>query len=306
MVVVDTKPTFLIPTGFQKRRLIALVGAAGLLYLIFTSWVSAPAGCDWAVNDKSPDCRQASRSALTQMGVDIFDLGAKRVDYEVCRFRRFGTGWGAHDLCDRPPAEFEKCIFYSFGIDNDYSFDTALDEQWNCTGILLDPTVNHPASPGPRLNFLKFGATLLNDGDLGGAGTSLRGTKANDWLLTSIPNLKKFLKHDHVNILKVDCEGCEYSIARDVSNEDPDFFSSVDQLAIEVHVSKNWIQTSEHVHYLGLLYHMLYSNNLRLMNAKIGQCRRSDEDKGCPEEFAELGYLCERGRMCQNLLFARV
>ncbi|KAJ3038807.1 Methyltransferase-like protein 24 [Rhizophlyctis rosea] len=314
----DTLPTFArtgFSAGIPKRRLIFTAGGIMLLYVVLSTWSSsdytyygsrATTQCNWAVADRSKACRAASREALMQVKSDMEDLEKGTPKYEVCKFKQFGTGWGAHDLCDKQPPAHKSCIFYSFGIDNDYSFDTDMDEKWNCTGILLDPTVNHKASPGPRLNFFKVGATLLNKEDLGGAGTTHRGTVADQWLTTSLPGLKRFLGHEHVNVLKIDCEGCEYALARDVAREDPTFFSKVDQLAIEIHVSRNWIKTSEHVHYLGLLYHMLEVNGFRIMDSKIYPCNSYDEALGCPKEFEEIGYVCGTGKMCHNYLFSRV
>ncbi|KAJ3053422.1 Methyltransferase-like protein 24 [Rhizophlyctis rosea] len=242
--------------------------------------VEVVAPCDWAKDDHSDECQQASRKGLVGMGVDIRKLGKGKARYEVCGFKKVGTGWGAHDLCERPPSPSEICVFYSFGIDKDYSFDTTLDNDWHCHGVLLDPTISHSSSLGPRLTFFKVGATLLDAKDLGGAGADMRGTTAEGWYVTSVPSLKKFLKHDKIKILKMDCEGCEYALPRDIAHEDPTFFSYLDQFAVEIHVSKAWIKTPEHVHYLGLLFHMLTANNLRLMDAKMTACGPQNEKPG--------------------------
>jgi hypothetical protein len=56
--------------------------------------------------------------------------------------------------------------------------------------------------------------------------------------VTSMPGLRRWLGHERVTILKADCEGCEYSLARDVLEEDPDFFQHIDQFTVEVHYSR--------------------------------------------------------------------
>eukprot|EP00882_Tetradesmus_deserticola_P032288 GHRQ01036584.1.p2 GENE.GHRQ01036584.1~~GHRQ01036584.1.p2 ORF type:complete len:125 (+),score=20.56 GHRQ01036584.1:54-377(+) len=56
--------------------------------------------------------------------------------------------------------------------------------------------------------------------------------------VTSMPGLRKWLGHERVAILTADCEGCEYSIARDVLQEDPGFFNHIDQFAVQVHYSR--------------------------------------------------------------------
>ncbi|KAJ3056200.1 Methyltransferase-like protein 24 [Rhizophlyctis rosea] len=319
--------------GIPKKRLLAILGTGVLVYLCMNAFLTDydASACDWGKYDKSPACRQASKDALKIMARDLEDVEDGLQKYEICKFKTFGSGFGgmyfvsiptphltsnvltlqptppnaAHDLCDHPPPKSKPCTFYSFGIDNDYSFDTALDESWQCNGILLDPTVNHSSTPGPRLNFFRIGATLLSSSDLGGSGSTMRGTVASEWLTTSVPSLKKFLGHRKIDILKMDCEGCEYSLARDIAREDPTFFKNVDQFAVEVHISKNWIKTSTHVHYLGLLYHMLQHYGFRLMHSEITPCHPSDEALGCPRELLDAGYKCGPYMMCHNYLFSK-
>ena len=62
--------------------------------------------------------------------------------------------------------------------------------------------------------------------------------KSNEeWWTTTVPALKRFLQLDRIPILKMDCEGCEYAIARDVLLEEPLFFHSVDQFTFEAHLN---------------------------------------------------------------------
>mmetsp|Transcript_47475 Transcript_47475/g.148487 ORF Transcript_47475/g.148487 Transcript_47475/m.148487 type:complete len:305 (+) Transcript_47475:51-965(+) len=42
-------------------------------------------------------------------------------------------------------------------------------------------------------------------------------------------------------VLKMDCEGCEYSLYADTVGQNPLFFSTVDQFALEVHLSLKWV-----------------------------------------------------------------
>lgn len=50
--------------------------------------------------------------------------------------------------------------------------------------------------------------------------------------------LKKFLRYDRIEVLKMDCAGCEYALAQDILLEDPNFLHSVDQLGIAIDVSQ--------------------------------------------------------------------
>ncbi|KNC97099.1 uncharacterized protein SPPG_07493 [Spizellomyces punctatus DAOM BR117] len=259
----------------------------------------------WAINDESAVCNAASQAAIRQLAVTVSKLAAPAKIEHACEIKRFGSGWGEHQLCNKPPSAQSGCVFYSFGIDQDYSFDLHLSKDWNCRGFMLDPTVAHPARIGNNLYFFSIGATLLQEKDLGGAGSAMRGTAANKWQITSLPELKRWLGHKHINVLKMDCEGCEYALARDIAKQDPTFFHNVDQLAIEIHISKAWIKTDRHLHYLGLLYHMLKVAGLHLISSDITPCMAVDEAPGCPEFLVEAGYPCGPKKMCHNYLFSR-
>jgi hypothetical protein len=216
----------------------------------------------------------------------------------LCETKRFGQSeakpfpGGAHALCNIPPKK--PCLFYSFGISDDYNFDIDVANTWQCQGLAFDPSVVHKSQLHPNVTFHMIGAKTLSEED------------DNHWpLVTSVTALKKCFKHK-INILKMDCEGCEFSLARDVENEMPDFFSTVDQVALEIHVSKFWIKTWTHVINLAKLFALLENNNLKLANAELVPCASYHEDFGCPSALIEAGYPCANKIMCQNLLFARI
>jgi len=124
-------------------------------------------------------------------------------------------------------------------------------------------------------------------------------------IVTSMPALRKWLGHSHVTVLKMDCEGCEYSLGEDIALEDPAFFTHVDQFAVEVHVSKHWLETQNALYSLGLLFYFLEEAGLRLQHAEILGCDPKKERTGCMDELVEMGYPCGLGKSCHNYLFAR-
>lgn len=212
----------------------------------------------------------------------------------LCEMQPFGTGWGKHNLCNGARPREHPCYFFSFGISKDYSFDVDVADRFQCYGIAADPTVTHSSELHPNVTFHKIAAKMLFD-------------ENNQYrLTTSMPGLLTWTKFPRISVLKMDCEGCEYSLAQDVVMEDPSFFFKVDQLAIEMHMSKSWISTPEHLYSLGLLFSLLDSAGLSLQDAEIGGCARHHEEIGCMDELVNMEYPCGIGKSCHNLLFARV
>jgi len=116
--------------------------------------------------------------------------------------------------------------------------------------------------------------------------------------------LKADLGYNLVNILKMDCEGCEYQLYDDIMATDPTFFASVGQFAVEIHVSRFWIKNDTFVEKLGALFHLLFASGLELAHAKIDHCAPHHERTGFPSFLKEIGYPSAGGH-CHNYLFGR-
>lgn len=130
--------------------------------------------------------------------------------------------------------------------------------------------------------------------------------RSNQLLMRPV-ELMQFLGHKSVSVLKMDCGGCEYAIARDLFEDgDPRFFSKVGQFAFEAHVSREWTKSTDHVHYLGLLFHILEREGFKLIRKAILPCDRKDEVLGCMGELKDLGYPCGPRKTCHEYSFARI
>ena len=227
---------------------------------------------------------------LADLGADMFATNATK----MCHLKTMGAGWGAHALCDslRPRSD---CTFYSYGISSDYSFDAAVADEWGCQGVALDPSVEHKSKLHPNVTFHMFAARSLDK------------EADHAWNhVTTVPGLKKFLGHDKIDILKMDCEGCEYALAEDILREDPTFLRQVDQLAIELHVSQKWLKTDHHALQLGMLYGLAKDAGLNVVDTHFGGCNPVDEAVGCLPLLLDVGFPCDKGMMCVDVLFARV
>jgi hypothetical protein len=210
-----------------------------------------------------------------------------------CRPEYFGSGFGRHELCTTIKPSV-PCYFYSFGIAHDFSFDVDVANKMGCFGFAADPTVQHPSLLHPKVTFHHIAAKSLTHSD-----------NQQFMFVTSVTGLRVWLKHDQIAVLKMDCEGCEYSIARDVAAEDPDFFSHVQQFGIEIHYSKKWLKGAAELSALANLLHLLRSAGLELVSYDITTCAPEDQATGLVAALQDIGLRLGEGH-CHNYLFARV
>ena len=223
---------------------------------------------------------------------------------ERCNITMMGSEWGSHPLCE-PPSPYPNCHFVSFGIHRDYSFDTDMATKWTCRGFAADPTVDHKSHLHPLVTFQSLGANTLQEN------FDLAKLKNPFWTV-SMPSVKRFLQLDRINVLKMDCEGCEYALARDILMEDPSFLHKVDQFTFEAHLNSLWMNTTETLYYYAVLFRLMEEAGLQLMMSAIGGCGWDNEEAASYPGLAKIRYpgqgitkLYQR-RSCHNYLFARV
>ena len=197
-----------------------------------------------------------------------------------------GIGSTGHTLCGPPPGP--PCHFLSFGINDDPSWDIEVANRWGCRGFAGDPTVSLPSKIHPNVTFHNIGATVLQDNeerlnDKGGAG---------EWWMTSFPRLRYFLGLERIDVLKIDCEGCEVAMSRDILREDPGFLFHVDQISIETHVTRTWMTSREHVYYFALMFPLLEEAGFRMEWSSVFGCSKRHEVAGCVPELGRYGWPC--------------
>jgi hypothetical protein len=212
-----------------------------------------------------------------------------------CNPTPIGKGYGSHVLCmSLLRTTVQPCYFYSFGIQKDWSFDTNLVNVTGCIGFAADPSVVHPSILTPQVTFHHVAAK------------SLRHEDNTRWLAyTSMPGLRKWLRHEQIAVLKMDCEGCEYSLASDILEEDPQFFSRVDQFAVEVHYSRKWLKGSAELFSFASLLELLQEAGLVLAHSYEARCNPKDQATGVDPRIP-FGSVKQQNRHCHNYLFARV
>jgi hypothetical protein len=219
-------------------------------------------------------------------------------------------GSTGHKICG--PIPEQPCNFISFGINDDPSFDREMADHWGCRGFAGDPTVSHPSKLHEKVTFHNVGASMLQDNeerlkDKGGT---------TEWWSTSMPKLRYFLGLERIDLLKLDCEGCEMALGRDILREDPYFLTHVDQISIETHVSKAWMTTQEQVYYFGLMFPLLEEAGFEMEWSSVFGCSKRHEVPGCMPELAQYGWPCGYepwpgkknvvlGRSCQEFTWKR-
>ena len=215
-------------------------------------------------------------------------------DYS-CTAKLVGKGWSGHHLCTDLLENLTTCQFFSFGIARAYSFEKDLSDIFHCHGFAADPTVDYNSNMYKNITFQQLGAQLLIPNE------EQRNNKdGQSWWVANVPLLKKTLGVKHLNILKMDCEGCEYALARDIIKHDPTFFDHVDQFAVEIHLAKEWLKDQETLYYYGMLLKMLKDSGFRLHHTGCASCSPEHTKTGCIEDF-----ICKNGNRCHNYLFAK-
>jgi hypothetical protein len=146
---------------------------------------------------------------------------------------------GEHMVCGPKPDKEKGCKFLSFGIRDDPSWDIHMGDAWNCRGFSGDPSITHPSKLHAAVTFANVGLKMLR------TNVEQRVDPQDEWILTSLPKMQQFLTWDYIDIVKIDCEGCEVAMARDILADDPSFLSKIGQISIETHATRTWVNTTE-------------------------------------------------------------
>lgn len=146
--------------------------------------------------------------------------------------RRFGSAYGGWDVVTT--GLDADSVVYSFGIGEDASFDTALIENFNLTVHAFDPTpsslawVKKQRFPD-RFIVHDYGIAAF-DGDVSFIPPERAGHVSYTYLerpsarakaivlpVRRLGTIMKELGHDRIDLLKMDVEGAEYDVLRDVT-----------------------------------------------------------------------------------------
>lgn len=133
----------------------------------------------------------------------------------------YGVQW---TIC--PDGLNKESVVYSGGVGEDISFEHELVKRFGCKIVLLDPsptgvkTMERKGNQIPQLQYLqmgvagKCGVLKLAPPPEGGISWFAGENRGNtiEVPATDVETLMKKNGHDHIDLLKLDIEGCEYEV----------------------------------------------------------------------------------------------
>lgn len=165
-----------------------------------------------------------------------------------CNYEWYGNEkCGGFYVC--PKLLNENSIVYSFGIGKDISFDKVMLSKHKCKLFAFDPTPKSidwlkKQDLPPNFSFYEYGIGiktesidfyLPNDPDhVSGSATiqtNISMEKSIKVQMNSFSDIIKELKHNHIDVLKMDIEGSEYAVLEDIINSNV----VIDQILVEFH-----------------------------------------------------------------------
>ena len=174
-----------------------------------------------------------------------------KADWE-CERSTLGDRYARFCVC--PKYLSESSIIYSFGCGDNISFDLELIKRYKAAVFAFDPTPRsidwlHKQELPENFYFYDVGLGAYNglagfappeNPDHVSFTMSGKVTEANSMIQATIYRLgtiMKMLEHDHIDLLKIDIEGSEYDVLKDIVNSD----ISIGQLLVEFHHGINGI-----------------------------------------------------------------
>jgi len=203
-----------------------------------TRWHASP---EWAhANDKAPSLARCPEE-LRRMPSPC----RSKMDAMTATKRR------CHDdalpLCE--PLLFGKerdpsggCLVYSFGIGGEWSFEEYAAQR--CEVHAFDPTTRlrrqhmaHVARHGKNIVFHYQGLGLANGGSAASLKSNVYGALGGK--IMPLDALMETNGHTgrNIDLLKIDCEGCEWEAFLDISERTPHLLKNVNTIVLEIHVS---------------------------------------------------------------------
>ncbi|XP_045211123.2 probable methyltransferase-like protein 24 isoform X2 [Mercenaria mercenaria] len=114
---------------------------------------------------------------------------------------------GGWDICDEDRFRLteESCIVYSFGINNDFSFDEAVTKYYGCEVHSFDPSMNMDDFTKGKIHFHNLGISARDE------------VTDDKWNLLRYNSIRSKLGHKkNISVLKMDIEIYEWEVLPDI------------------------------------------------------------------------------------------
>lgn len=180
----------------------------------------------------------------------FFKLGKKYSHFKIkvnCVHKWYGNKYGGFYIC--PDLLNAKSVVYSFGIGEDMSFDNEVLKNYQCQVFGFDPTPKSirwvkqqdldknfhfyeygiGAKSGPVHFYLPKNIQYVSGSVIGHNDLNTKDDVVVK--LKSLTDIMNLLGHDHIDVLKMDIEGSEYEVIKDILNNK----IQITQILIEFH-----------------------------------------------------------------------
>lgn len=144
-------------------------------------------------------------------------------------------GDGGKFVCGKSSYFQEKpCLVYSVGSNGDFSFETDVKYTFGCEIHTFDPTGNTPLYSSLAR---EAGVTFHSLGLSNNRSSMMNSVTNTTSQLLSFPEIVELLGHTkrHIDILKIDCEGCEWGAFPEIWQGIQNNQYTVGQVQVEVH-----------------------------------------------------------------------
>jgi hypothetical protein len=219
---------------FVKRHLILLLGSLLSLFILYNIYVTVQRHSmhnqllEYYNHPPAESPRLLRVIALAYIWHFKIPVAGEQAPPSPPPVEHLGTGAPGEDgtwpiLLSMPAPR----VVVSVGIRDDYSFDVDINRKYDCEVHAFDPTVNYPdiLDNNPRIHFHRQG---------------LSGQPYTHYI-TNLPTIMSTYNITYIDVLKIDCEGCEFDVFKYLISDTPQFLKkNVGQILFELHMGARW------------------------------------------------------------------